>query len=104
VSLTRPLHTRQRPMSISMSSSPARLIATLPVPGAGEVTRGDNARRTPRCNEQNPGGCPGLCMSTRARSAFATRPCAQTRSRFLCVVAFSAENRKSTFPENAPVL
>jgi hypothetical protein len=59
---------------------------------------------THRCNEQNPGGCPGLCMSTRARSAFATRSCAQTRSRFLCVVAFSAENRKSTFPENAPVL
>ena len=43
-------------------------------------------------------------MSTRARSAFATRSCAQTGSRFLCVVAFSAENRKSTFPENAPVL
>jgi hypothetical protein len=26
---------------------------------------------------------------------------AATRSRFLCVVAFSTENRKFTFPENA---
>ena len=95
VSLTRPLHTRQRPMSISMSSSPARLIATLPVPGAGEVTRGDNARRTPRCNEQNPGQPPGFCMSTRPRSAFATRSCAQTRSRFF---AWSHFLRKTGSP------
>jgi hypothetical protein len=29
--------------------------------------------------------------------------CAETRSRLSCVVAFSAENRKSTFPENALV-
>src|SRR5713101_4118345 len=29
------------------------------------------------------------------------RKCAGPRSRFLCLVAFSTENRKSTFPENA---
>src|SRR4030081_3306352 len=43
-----------------------------------------------------------LFCSQLERVPFAlTRSRAETRSRFPCVVAFSSENRKSTFPENA---
>ena len=39
----------------------------------------------------------------RERARFtSTRSCAETALSIPCVVAFSAENRKSTFPENAP--
>src|SRR5713226_6743943 len=47
----------------------------------------------------------GMRARTLERVPFTlTRKGAETRSSFFCVVAFSAENRKSTFPENALTL
>src|SRR6185436_9364126 len=52
---------------------------------------------------ESPGGCPGLCIWVGCAWSHFLRKTGSPlfRKMLLCVVAFSAENRESTFPENA---